>query len=158
MRGDVLVQELPESAITLSELAGRIPGNVVFTGEAALLYRAAIRKLFGERALFAPLSAMVPSAASVAEIGMAMIKNGGQADADSLTPLYIRRPEAEVAWEKKSEVAVDFMKKEDLDRVLAIEQASFSMPWSRNLFLAELRNRAVSTSLVSLAGDPADTW
>jgi tRNA threonylcarbamoyladenosine biosynthesis protein TsaB len=100
--GDVLVQELPESAIALAELAGRIPGNVVFTGEAALLYRAAIRELFGERALFAPLSAMVPSAASVAEIGMAMIKNGGQADADSLTPLYIRRPEAEVAWEKRA--------------------------------------------------------
>ncbi len=57
---------------------------------------------------------------------------------------------------KKSEVTVDFMKKEDLDQVLAIEQASFSMPWSRNLFLAELRNRAVSTSLVALAGNPAE--
>ncbi len=43
------------------------------------------------------------------------------------------------------------MKKEDIDQVLAIEQASFSMPWSRNLFLSEFRSPGVSTLLVSLA-------
>ena len=45
------------------------------------------------------------------------------------------------------------MKKEDIDQVLAIEQASFSMPWSRNLFLSEFRSPGVSTLLVSLAAD-----
>jgi tRNA A37 threonylcarbamoyladenosine modification protein TsaB len=37
----------------------------------------------------------------VAEIGLDMIQNGKQTAPDSLTPLYIRRPEAEVAWEKR---------------------------------------------------------
>jgi hypothetical protein len=32
-----------------------------------------------------------------------MIKSGKQADVDSVTPLYIRRSEAEVMWEKKSQ-------------------------------------------------------
>ncbi len=45
------------------------------------------------------------------------------------------------------------MKKEDIDQVLAIEQASFSMPWSRNLFLSEFHSPGVSTLLVSLAND-----
>jgi ribosomal-protein-alanine N-acetyltransferase len=45
------------------------------------------------------------------------------------------------------------MRKEDIDQVLAIEQASFSMPWSRNLFLSEFRSPGVSTLLVSLAHD-----
>jgi ribosomal-protein-alanine N-acetyltransferase len=46
------------------------------------------------------------------------------------------------------------MKKEDVDQVLEIEQASFSMPWSRNLFLSEFRSPLISTLLVALAGDP----
>ena len=54
---------------------------------------------------------------------------------------------------KKTDIAIDVMKKEDIDQVLAIEQASFSMPWSRNLFLSEFRSPGVSTLLVSLAND-----
>jgi ribosomal-protein-alanine N-acetyltransferase len=48
-------------------------------------------------------------------------------------------------------ITIDRMVKEDLDQVMDIEQASFSMPWSRNLFLAEFRNRPVSLMLVALA-------
>jgi len=43
------------------------------------------------------------------------------------------------------------MKKEDIDQVLAIEQASFTMPWSRNLFLSEFRSPSVSMLMVALA-------
>lgn len=46
------------------------------------------------------------------------------------------------------------MKKEDIDQVLAIEQASFAMPWSRNLFLSEFRSPLISTLMVVLADDP----
>jgi [ribosomal protein S18]-alanine N-acetyltransferase len=43
------------------------------------------------------------------------------------------------------------MKKEDVDQVLSIEQSSFSMPWSKNLFLSEFRSPKVSRLLVALA-------
>jgi ribosomal-protein-alanine N-acetyltransferase len=49
---------------------------------------------------------------------------------------------------------IDLMKKEDIDRVMAIEQASFSVPWSRNLFLSEFRSPLISTLMVALADDP----
>jgi ribosomal-protein-alanine N-acetyltransferase len=52
---------------------------------------------------------------------------------------------------KTGEVTIDFMQKEDIDQVLAIEQTSFSMPWSRNLFLSEFRSPLVSTLMVSLS-------
>jgi tRNA threonylcarbamoyladenosine biosynthesis protein TsaB len=87
--------------LTIRELAEKISGKTIFTGEAASLYRAEIEKEWGDRALFAPLSAILPSAATVAEIGLGIIHRGSQADPGSLTPLYIRRPEAEVAWEKR---------------------------------------------------------
>lgn len=98
-----LVRVMPETAISLKDLSARITDKTIFTGEGANLFRSEIQALFGERALFAPLSAMAPSAASVAEIGLLMLGAGERADADSLTPMYIRRPEAEVAWEKRSQ-------------------------------------------------------
>src|SRR5574337_475115 len=49
------------------------------------------------------------------------------------------------------------MKKEDMDQVLAIERASFGMPWSKNLFLSEFRSPAVSTLMVALAEGPERT-
>jgi ribosomal-protein-alanine N-acetyltransferase len=55
---------------------------------------------------------------------------------------------------KEVAITIDFMKKEDIDQVLKIEQASFSMPWSRNLFLSEFRSPLVSTLMVALADDP----
>ncbi len=58
---------------------------------------------------------------------------------------------------KKSSFKIDVMKKEDIDQVLAIEQASFTMPWSRNLFLSEFRSPLVSTLLVALKDTPIRT-
>lgn len=55
---------------------------------------------------------------------------------------------------EKAVITIERMKKEDLDQVLAIEQESFTQPWSKNLFLSEFRSPTVSTLLVALAGDP----
>ena len=50
-----------------------------------------------------------------------------------------------------AEITIEWMVKDDLDQVMAIEERSFSMPWTRNLFLAEFRNRPISLMLVALA-------
>jgi len=99
--GAAFAQVMPEMTISIREFGEKISRKTLFTGEAAHLYRREIEQQFGNTALFAPLSAALPSAATVAEIGLDLIKNGKQTDPDSLTPLYIRRPEAEVAWEKR---------------------------------------------------------
>jgi len=99
--GQELTQDLPETVTPLSELADRIAGEVLFTGEGARLFAADIDRLFAGRAHFAPRSATVPSAASIAEIALDMISVGRQTGPDGLSPMYIRRPEAELAWEKR---------------------------------------------------------
>ncbi len=99
--GKALVQVLPEAAIPLSSLSQQVDAMTVFTGEGSRIYRTEIQRILGNRAVFAPHSAILPSGATVAEIGLDMIKSGKLAEPDSLTPLYIRRPEAEVAWEKR---------------------------------------------------------
>jgi tRNA threonylcarbamoyladenosine biosynthesis protein TsaB len=96
-----LIRELPESVLPIAALAEIIAGEVLFTGEGSRLFAGEIERLFGARALLAPLAATVPSAASVAEIALMMLQRGQHADPDALSPLYIRRPEAELAWEKR---------------------------------------------------------
>jgi tRNA threonylcarbamoyladenosine biosynthesis protein TsaB len=100
LEGTTLVHVMAEAVLSLARLSERISGKTLFTGEASHLFREEIVNLFGDRALFAPISAILPSAASVAGIGLDMIKNGKQADVDSVTPMYIRRSEAEVMWGK----------------------------------------------------------
>ncbi len=58
---------------------------------------------------------------------------------------------------KEDAITIDLMRKEDIDQVLNIEQASFSMPWSRNLFLSEFRSPSVSNLLVALSDSPVRT-
>ena len=58
---------------------------------------------------------------------------------------------------KEDAITIDLMKKEDIDQVLDIEQASFSMPWSKNLFLSEFRSPSVSNLLVALSDSPVRT-
>jgi tRNA threonylcarbamoyladenosine biosynthesis protein TsaB len=101
--GTTLVHVMAEAVLSLSLLAERISEKTIFTGEASRLFHKEIVATFGDRALFAPRSATLPSAAGVAEIGLDMIKSGKQSDLDSVTPMYIRRPEAEVMWEKRSQ-------------------------------------------------------
>lgn len=99
--GARMVQVMAEEAVPVRDLAGKISGKILFTGEASVIYRSELERQFPEKALFAPLAAVLPSAAAVAEIGLALIENGQQSDPETLAPLYIRRPEAEVAWEKR---------------------------------------------------------
>jgi ribosomal-protein-alanine N-acetyltransferase len=51
------------------------------------------------------------------------------------------------------QLALDRMRPEDLDEVLTIERASFTMPWSRGAFLYELQQNRVARCWVGRVGD-----
>ena len=96
-----LAAMMRESVLPIETLAERITERTLFTGEGSAAFRGELTALLGERAVFAPLSSTVPSAASVAEIGLRQLLAGERIDLDALSPLYIRRPEAELAWERR---------------------------------------------------------
>lgn len=97
---DVCTKIMPETSIKPDELLNDTRGPVVFMGEGAKLYKNVISDLLKTKAIFAPLSHMSPSASTVAEIAIEMIKQGMAADPVSLTPYYIRKCEAEVNWQR----------------------------------------------------------
>lgn len=76
--------------------------RILFTGQGAELYRSLITETLGERALFAPAHLMIPSAASVAQIGRYLAGQGSYTPAAALMPAYHRKSEVERAAEHKS--------------------------------------------------------
>lgn len=70
----------------------------IFAGEGAALYRDKIIEVMGEKAIFASPEKTVPSPANVAVLGLKKAKSGEFSEPISLTPMYIRKSEAEVKW------------------------------------------------------------
>jgi len=46
-------------------------------------------------------------------------------------------------------IAIENMRKEDIDEILEIEKVSFPSPWTREAFLTELEERDFSRFLVA---------
>ena len=54
------------------------------------------------------------------------------------------------AKNETQQVSVDLMKKDDLPEILAIERASFSLPWTEGMFLDEIRTTHAQCLVVKI--------
>jgi len=80
------------------ELLGKLPRPVVLLGDGLETYSEVFT---AEGITIAPKASWRARASVVAELGGAMHIRGEHTDLHSLTPLYLRRPEAEEMWERK---------------------------------------------------------
>lgn len=102
--GGTPTEIMPPCAIRAGAFASRISGmsgignahDVVFIGQGATVYREEITSNFKGKASFAPPNLNVPSPASVAALGLSLLRAGGLPDPIALGPLYIRKSEAEL--------------------------------------------------------------
>jgi tRNA threonylcarbamoyladenosine biosynthesis protein TsaB len=81
-------------------LAGEVRGPVVFLGDGVAPFAPLLRRLLGEDARLVPPANRLPSAATVAELGLAALARGESADPAGLVPRYLRRSEAELGRER----------------------------------------------------------
>jgi tRNA threonylcarbamoyladenosine biosynthesis protein TsaB len=98
--GTGFVRVLDERSSGLSEMMREVaaaePGEVLFAGEGALVYRESIAEAAGTKARFAPSEKNIPSPANIAMLGMQKALAGRFADPRGLVPFYARRSEAEI--------------------------------------------------------------
>lgn len=94
----VLLRLIEEQVASPEKILAEIKDSTVFLGDGANIYRELIKELLGPLALFAPKAKQLPSAANVAELGIAAIKAGKIQDPVTLVPKYIRRSEAEIKY------------------------------------------------------------
>lgn len=91
------VLSLPE----LISLLGTIDKSVTLLGDGVPVYGTEICRDSGGRISIAGSINLFCRAAGVAELGRRMIAAGRAGDALTLQPVYLRRPEAEVTWDRK---------------------------------------------------------
>lgn len=97
-----LQEVLPASVSPIDEVLAELAAlkkPVLAVGEAAVLYAEKIQNVAG--VLLAPGHTVISRSSSVALLAEKMLEQGLDADLMQLEPLYVRRSEAEVLWEKR---------------------------------------------------------
>lgn len=87
---------MPETAINPVDLLKEIHAPTLFMGDGTKKHKKIITDALKDNAFFAPPSKMSPSASSVAEIAVEILKEGLLTDPVALTPFYLRKSEAEI--------------------------------------------------------------
>jgi tRNA threonylcarbamoyladenosine biosynthesis protein TsaB len=83
-------------AVVLARVMERNPARV-FAGDGAIAYRDVIQDVMGA----AVLSDLPPLAPSIAHLAVAFERQHGPSTPDAIRPIYIRRPDAELARDRK---------------------------------------------------------
>ena len=91
-----LVKIINEQAIKIEDLLSSIDKTTIFLGEGALVYKENIIKSIGSLAIFAHPQYMVPFPSNIAYLAMQKAKKDIFDDPIKLTPLYLRKSEAEL--------------------------------------------------------------
>lgn len=89
---------------SLTELASR-PEPVLLVGESAVQYQEQVKELSGSLILGQP-HIVIPRAGNVALMAHQLLEQGISQDVMTLEPMYIRRSEAEVLWERRQGMCV----------------------------------------------------
>ncbi len=108
--GGVLPEAVVEpAAIPIAELADVLAGlgeTVTLAGPAAERFHAALERPGAPAFDIVPPEYAKPSAASIARIGMRIIAEGGGVSPAALSPVYLRRSDAELVKPKPSPFAI----------------------------------------------------
>ena len=103
-KGDELLEVKAPRALSVKELTDELLENdkkVVFLGDGVSVHREFIKEKMGDKALFAPVSAMEQRASGLA----AAAKNKKTVSCYELAPIYLRKPQAERELEEKENVS-----------------------------------------------------
>lgn len=92
---NLLQDYLAEDIDTVLKHAYKYKINTLFIGDGALAYEKQITKKFGAEAYFAPTEKNKESAASIGTAAYIKFTQGITDDADTLSPLYLRKSQAE---------------------------------------------------------------
>jgi tRNA threonylcarbamoyladenosine biosynthesis protein TsaB len=96
-----LVQRLSDySVIAPKDLLKDITEPVLFLGDGVASYRKQIERTLGTLALFADPAHLLPRGSLIATLGSNRLLRGDHDDCLALSPLYIRKSDAEIHWEK----------------------------------------------------------
>ena len=103
-----LLRKTEVQVLSVEEVIRRteeLPGTVVLMGD-VISKRIEGKQTLPMHVMLAPLHLRMPRAANVALCGLELLKEGKTGNVMDMEPVYIRRSEAEVLWEKRHGKAI----------------------------------------------------
>lgn len=98
--GENLTEVSPPRALSVEELCEDISVKTIFVGDGVFAYKDKISQFLGDKALFAPPQNLLQRAGSVAYAALSKTP----VDAEALTAVYLRKPQAEREREEKERI------------------------------------------------------
>ncbi|MBQ0042209.1 MAG: tRNA (adenosine(37)-N6)-threonylcarbamoyltransferase complex dimerization subunit type 1 TsaB [Lachnospiraceae bacterium] len=127
------VEELAEYLNSICAEGGIASGKkIIFLGDGVPVYSDILAQKLKVQYSFAPSHRSRQSAACVGMLGIELFKEGKAQSAAEHKPIYLRVSQAE--RERNDQMSICRMQEEDLEEVAALEEATFSMPWSVDAF------------------------
>jgi tRNA threonylcarbamoyladenosine biosynthesis protein TsaB len=100
--GEGQVRRIGETwVLSPEDLCSRISERTILVGSGAEVYGETFREKLGSRALFASPEFSFPRASTVARLSLPSFQRGQTLDPMTFSPIYVRRSEAEIHWERK---------------------------------------------------------
>ena len=101
VRGETFTKTRADCVGVIEDLLAGLPENVLFLGDGSVRYRERIVEWM-PGAVFAPAHCSVPRAAAVAEQARRLLREGVSSNAADVSPVYLRRSQAEEALSNNS--------------------------------------------------------
>lgn len=100
----ILTEVIPPRAIALSDCLTELSGEkkIYFLGDGVPVYEKEITSVLGSKAVFAPMTAALQRASSIAALALVKAKSGNVENYQTLMPFYLRKPQAEREYEQKN--------------------------------------------------------
>ncbi len=145
---DYSVKPVTEICDELKALLSNEPyiDTVVFLGDGFESHRSII-EASGIKYIVAPTFANMQRAACVAAMGLYLYKSGKDEKVHDLQPFYLQKTQAE------TKIYIVPMELKHVDRVMEIEEGSFSIPWTRKDFIQELTQNKQAIYLIAKRGN-----
>ena len=81
--------------------------NISFIGDGAILYKDLIEKMIFKKYDITVIEEQISTGISIGKIGYTKYKNGEYGDSSFLSPIYLRKSQAELALEEKNGIKND---------------------------------------------------
>ncbi|MBD5445680.1 MAG: tRNA (adenosine(37)-N6)-threonylcarbamoyltransferase complex dimerization subunit type 1 TsaB [Lachnospiraceae bacterium] len=122
-----------QCAVAFAEIAknlNELGREVIFLGDGVPVFKEEMKELMKVPYTLAPAHMNRQRAASIGALGTIYYAQGKIQSGEEHAPEYLRLSQAE-----RENVQIYPMERSDVDRVSELEEAAFSMPWSRDAFL-----------------------
>lgn len=97
LNGDISLNSLRDFV----DVNNKLYSNIYFVGDGAVLYKDLIEKLVFKKYLITVIEDQSSTGISIGKVGYTKYKNGEYGDSSFLSPIYLRKSQAELALEEK---------------------------------------------------------